>query len=62
MWKNNYLSKLDNKLVDDAMKDFDIIDQNYDKIKDERMILIMSCTQYEIQQALDNIKSRNIIH
>lgn len=62
MWKNNYLSKLDNKLVDDAMKDFDIIDQNYDKIKDERMILIMSCTQYEIQQTLDNIKSRNIIH
>lgn len=62
MGKNNYLSKLDNKLVDDAMKDFDIIDQNYDKIKDERMILIMSCTQYEIQQTLENIKERNIIH
>ena len=62
MWKNNYLSKLDNKLVDDAMKDFNIIDENYWNIKDERMILIMSCTQYEIQQALDNIKNRNIIH
>lgn len=60
--KNNYISKLDNRLIDDALKDFEIIDNNYKNIKDERMILIMSCTQYEIQQTLENIKERNVIH
>ena len=60
--KNNTLSKLDNKLVDDAVEEFNVIDNNYKNIKDERMILVMSCTQYEIQQTLDNIKNRNIIH
>ena len=56
------ISKLDDKIINDSMKDFDIIDQNYEKIKDDRMVLIMSCVQYEIQQVLSDKQKNYLIH
>lgn len=56
------ISKLDDKIINDSIKDFDIIDQNYEKIKDDRMVLIMSCVQYEIQQVLSDKQKNYLIH